>query len=374
LVAKTTTVLVVMKDPGGSQNMMPLCQEMKSRGVRVTYVASGKAIDICKAAGIVPMVFESASAAEQYFDQQPVPDLYITTMCTGGGVGTSLVEFFRKRGVKTIALQDFWGARLQDAYKDSRFRPEVIVVNDVVGEQLVHKAWGKPSWWHAPRTKVVVSGYPSLDRFAGYDPEKRVRAQVRRELGIPHDAAVCTFPGQVAMTGTVFLEVAQALCDVCASSRSVITVMPRKHPRMDEAPLEVATWNQALELLRSSSQIQLVEDSSKISMQDVLQASDLVAGAFSTALIEAAVLRKQVIAFLFPETGWKQYQEELGHLMDEFPLVALGCAARARSPVSARELVTQALRGQLNLRHSQERYFTLDGKNAKRLASTLLSV
>ena len=101
-------------------------------------------------------------------------------------------------------------------------------------------------------------------------------------------------------------------------------------------------------------------------MASLIAASSVVLASYSTVLVEAAALRKSAIAVLYPDTA-EMYRELAG--MWEFPLVSLGCCAKATNREELCYLLQSAFGGDLGLRENQEKIFRLDGQNARRVAN-----
>ena len=71
------------------------------------------------------------------------------------------------------------------------------------------------------------------------------------------------------------------------------------------------------------------------------------------------------------------YQVEFGTVqkwMPDPPFVMLGCSAKAVDKISLGQHLSDAIHGKLNLKSAQEKYFALDGQNAKRAAEKIASL
>jgi CDP-glycerol glycerophosphotransferase (TagB/SpsB family) len=279
-------------------------------------------------------------------------------MCSAGGVGRDLVPLLRGKAT-IIALQDFWGARLWTDWADQKFRPDFICVNDLVGKSIILDAW--PGFGGE---QVVITGYPALDVYAGFDQEVAV-AKVRSILSLPDNKPIILFGGQLQQSGEALSELVAALNEIGRN----VCLIPRVHPRMkDNAPEEVPKWKEALLSFRKGH---VIEDSSACDPQLLIAASDIVVSMFSSMLVEAAVLRKPNISLLYPEVGMAQWLKETGGGMKEFPLTELGCSVKAAN----RRKLKLALQFMLDshfdpgLKAAQERSFKVDGQNAERVAA-----
>jgi hypothetical protein len=268
---------------------------------------------------------------------------------------------------KTVALQDFPGARLLTDWRDVQFRPDYIVVNDSVASLIVLHAWTEQL------PKILVSGYPSLDVLHGYPVEAK-NVSLRSRFGIGKNDFVVLFAGQVGRTGSVMQEVCSALTMLQKYTwLRKIWFVPRFHPRMmTDAKDEAVKWNGALTSLHPKIRVLDTQVGVKdVTIMDVLAMSNVAVSAFSTTLQEAAVFRKDAIAMLSEEAGQKQFLEETGGVMKEYPLVALKCVKRASTDRECYKLLSESMQRGLRLSEEQKSAFQVDGKNAARLARTL---
>lgn len=338
------------KDPGGTAGILPVVAQLRQRGHDVHLFTEGVATKTCEEQGIA---HTSVTSVHDVLDRQR-PSIFLTSMCSKGGVGRDLVPHLRPKCV-TVALQDFWGARLNTDWKDEQYRPHYIVVNDEVGESIVTRVWGDLS------TGVIVSGYPALDRLHGKDFAS-LRQSVRNLLDLG-DRKVILFPGQVRRSGQVLAEVVDALRQI----NEPIALMPRMHPRMKtDAPDQCAIWKATLK----GSTVQVLD--APMTSDQALAVSDVVVGAFSTMLVDAAIMRKNVISHLNPMSGGASFQEETGGIFDEFPLVSLGCSLKSTDHDTLVRGLSLLLSQEGYLADHQEHVFKVDGRNTERLVDEIV--
>lgn len=356
-------VWTVVKDPGGTNGVLPVVKVLRERGVHVDVIAHGKAPELSQ-------VKEFGTYLVAGPDPQAVlatlslPDAYITSMCSEGGVGRDLIPFLRERGVPTIAAQDFWGGALVRLFSDQKHWPDYIWVNDDLGADIVQRAWAG-----FLRENIWVTGFPAMDKYAAVDVEG-TRARVRRTLGVKGQLPLALFAGDLKGTSAVLAQVIAAF-NKLAQESILCAFAPRQHPRMtNDSPEESPLWQGALERFIGG---QLLADTSSVATPEMVAAADVVVANFSTVLIEAACLRKQVIA-INDEAQMAQFREAVGGIMNEFPLVELGCAHKTTSPGEMRDALRSGLQGKLDLREAQENHFALDGKNAERAAERVLAL
>lgn len=356
----TATVWACVKDPGGTNGVLPVVAELRKRGVGVLVIANGKAPEL-KVVQELGTYFVARSS-EEVLATLPLPKLLITSMCSKGGVGRDLVPFMRKRGIPTVAGQDQWGSYLATDWADPRFYPDMIWVGDEQGDAIVRRAWptfGGDIW---------VTGYPALDRYAMQPSPPADDACANALPSGSGDAPLVFFAGGLAGTSATLALVVRAL-NKTAGKRGV-DFIPRQHPRMrDDARDEVDAWNSALKEFTAGS----LRGDESFSIRSLLEVADVVVGTTSTVLLEAAALRKQVISVLTPAEV-ERYRTATGGLMKEFPLVTLGCAEKVTNQRELERALRSALRGNLGLRAKQILRLQLDGKNAVRAADRVMAL
>lgn len=353
-------VLAVTKDPGGTAGVLPVVPELRRLGLTVDVLANGKAVEILYDQG---EFFAACKSADRVIATIEIPRLLLTSMCSGGGVGRDLISLYRERfpGIRkpiSVALTDYWGTKaLKDLWRDARHRPDYVCVNDALGMSLV-----KDAWEDFPSGHIKVCGYPALDKYVDYDMTL-ASDRVRNTLNLHDKRPIILFCGDTQRTTSVLSEVIAAL----DALRRDAYFIPRAHPRFhEESRDEAIEWDRILNV-SGMSHATLIRSSSECDMASLIAASSVVLASYSTVLVEAAALRKSVIAVLYPDT-MEMYRELVG--LWEFPLVSLGCCARATNRDELCGFLKSVLDGgDLGLRESQEKIFRLDGQNARRVAN-----
>lgn len=347
-----------VKDPGGTNGVLPVVAELRKRGFDALVIANGKAPEL-------PVVqaldrYLVVRTPDDVLGILPPARVLITSMCSKGGVGRDLVPLMRERGIHTVAGQDWWGGQLMTNWPDPRFYPDAIWVGDDQAAVIVKKAW--PAF----QGQTWVTGLPALDRYASLDVAA-TRMRVRESCDVLDGKTIVLYAGEIVGTGAVLSRIVNALNEI----GHPIVLIPRQHPRMpNDAPGEFALWREACERFNAGV---LLGETSALSTTDLVAAADVVIGETSTVLMEAVVLGKQVIAVLFPD-GIERYRRSTGGLIEEFPLTALGCAAKATNQDELAAALRVAVTGDLGLRAAQARAFPLDGMNASRVADRVMSL
>ena len=349
------TIWAACKNPGGTAGLLPVVKELRGHH-RVRLIPSGIAVELLKKADQSFVAYESA---EQVLADNPLPRALLTSICTksnaGSNMGRNLVPLLRGC-CPIVVLQDFWGAGLLEDWADSKYQPDFICVNDEIDVKTVLKAWPQFT-----KERIIITGYPALDKYFNYDVRATV-AKVRSSLNITKQNPIILYAGRMKRDGEAFLEFVEALNTVGQD----VYLISRPHPRMkDDAPEELPLWQKALDSFQSGD---LITDSSSCDTSSLVASSAVIVSMFSTVLLEATALRKQNISMLYPEVGMAEFLKVTGGLMEEFPLVELGCSAKAINRATLCNLLEKSLAGKLNLEANQRKHFRLDGKNATRVA------
>lgn len=278
-------ILAVCKDPSGTAGLLPVVEELKKRNHEVTLAANGKAVEVLTKCSQKFLNCEGISTEAWVTDMEEkgrMPDVFISTMCTKGGVGRDLVPFMRARGVPVIALQDFWvGAAGQaDAWLEAKYRPDYITTNDEVGKDLLTKVW--PTF---DPTRIVITGFPAFDKYAGMDFDAK-RSEAREKLGLsPESGPVISFAGGGPLTHLAHEMLGRALQKL--APRQFFAYLPRPHPRtMNDFSEEADPWQKTVAAVGRFAPV-LYDFFGRCEMGDVVAASNVVCSISSTTLLDA---------------------------------------------------------------------------------------
>jgi hypothetical protein len=99
-------IMAVVKDPGGTNSVLRVVNELRQLGNTVEVIANGHALDRLPGMNVPFRTLEGA------LEVMPLPDVYLTSMCSKGGVGRNLIPLMRSANVPIVAIQDLWGAQL----------------------------------------------------------------------------------------------------------------------------------------------------------------------------------------------------------------------------------------------------------------------
>lgn len=347
-------IWAVCKDPGGRNGILPVVDELRRRGHTVVVIVNGWA---------ATMYIEGSLVAEESridgLMMLPCPDALLTSTCSSGGTGMLLLKHMRGQ-CPTIALQDIWGGALCGVeWSDPRYRPDHILSNDRLGSEIMRRAW--PDF---PPENIHEVGFPAMDRYAGLDVAA-MRRRVREEHGLGHEWSSILFLGGGHTTSGTLTAVVYAL-NLLATP---VTLIVRPHPQMRTDFLgEVPAWDASLSAFRAGT---LVTEG-PVPIDEAIAASDLVIADASTAQMTASIMGKPSISVLYESLGMLEYRRECRDLVPEFPLVKLGCVAKAENDRQLEALLRQFFRTRdLGLREAQESVFACIGDSAQYAAEAI---
>lgn len=346
--------MCICKDPAGMKNIVPIVHELRARGEAVVLVANGKGSELLTGKEAFYSALDLANLTHLH-----EPSIVITDMSSGGGVGCDFVK--AHSDIMTIAIQDFWGARLLTDWRDAR--PTHIVVNDPVGKRLVLEAWPDYS-----TEQIIVSGYPSLDVCTpNPDVIATCRAKLREVYGVDSDRKVVFYAGQLGASG----ETLETIIEELAVYSDNVFLIVASHPRLDSYCAARIAWDRAI---AHEKHFPWSTCMTHMPFNDVVRGADIVIGMYSTTLVDAAVMRKPVISVMFPDLGAKELSRETGGLLTSFPLGDLKCCHTVKRRSSLDKALHAGLEGDLPtpaMIRNLNMHFAVDGKNTARLVDKI---
>lgn len=348
-------VWFVMKDPGGTNNVLPVALYMRKfwgEYCKIHIIAdqNGKANEVISK--YVPQFLEALSPGYCY-DILGSPDLIITSMCSGENLGRSLITEFRDK-CTTVAMPDSPWGRYQKEWSDLRYRPGYLIVNDQICKDNALKIWTDYDLDY-----IKIFGWPYLDQYFDYDV-KSARRSVREFCGSYFP--VVTFIGQLDGTSKVLREVILALNALNPRASFIC----RLHPRCSDAEKEECS-----KVLQEFKGDKLIVDSSEFDTSTVIAGSTVVVSVYSLSIIEAAALRTPAISVI-TESGYSMFASDLGNKLKPC-FYDMGCCLEVYNLAELTVAIQQGIAHELSSRIAclKEQALIIDGKNAERVANFL---
>jgi len=367
-------ILSACFDAGPANNVGPVVQVLRQRGVEVISYAVGPATDALAKAGIE---FLPYTTAEEALDSCGEIDLFYGAIdCNDRLPSLEVVREMKRRGITCpVNLQtDFWGSGIYKKDDWSTIVPTGVFCNDKLDAELAHITFPR-----MPISDTFIEGWPYLD---GYNCElteiDALGKRTREGLAIGSDETVVLFAGQLNRTGEVFAELVAGIIE----ANQPVTLIARQHPAMLLERDKDGKWEHEREEWKVACASFARWDKGKYldctgpayNVRDLIAASDLITGAFTTTLIESAAWRKQNLALLFPKTGMQEWLDVTKGLMGGFPLCELGACGYADSLDELTRLLSLGYSGKLGeqLMPNQIEHIKANGGNAERIADEIM--
>ncbi|OGZ57369.1 MAG: hypothetical protein A3B96_01340 [Candidatus Spechtbacteria bacterium RIFCSPHIGHO2_02_FULL_43_15b] len=356
-------IWAITKDPGGHAAVWPV-SEMLTYKHSVLNISEGAAVEIMNKPPNHLRLYLGAWDPQDVLNlvdtgQLNLPDVFVTSACSGGGVGMYLIPKMKARGVPTVVVTDFWaGAQVKD-FNPSKFWPSAICVQDELAKKFLMRAWRG-----YPENNVHITGQPAFDEYASLKFDKqRILKQVKRQIPDFKDIPTVFFAGQLQGSTEALSSLIRALNVV----PNPINLVLSKHPRFHtHSPEENDPWDKACREFHNgylvyTELISLKSASEKISSDEWVCISDVVVSMHSTLLATAGYFRKECVSILFPDVE----KRDLGKW--GLPYEHLDTAVVCRTHNQVAEALRDALRGGLGLMANQKKHFALPGDSTERV-------
>lgn len=346
-------VVCISRNTGGTRTLLRVAEEFRRSGEDVFFLAQAdSAAERVLTEACEPIRNVASIDDILRFVEWLRPRTVLISWCAE--IGRAAIPILNERRILTALVEDTWwhGGALDSLPKGRR--PTFVCVGTENDRQRVLAAW-----FGYPVKRVQVTGWPAFDWYAGLDVSA-IGKEVREELDLLEDWPV-VFLGidDLPSSGQMVADFVDALNEI----DQPVYLIPGFHPAFDRrVPEERPVVEEALVRFKSGTLV----DRGTVETTRLVATADVVAAMFSPILAEAACLRRQVIAVLYPDTGQQFMQAEIG--AEEYPLVSLGCAVRASDRNELREFLEQALGRGLGLEDAQRQNFKLDGLNSRRIA------
>ncbi len=267
-------VAIALKDPGGTNFLLPVLSILKERGFPMVLYTTGHTRDKAQ----LPPGFESVSSAEEV-----APDIVIRTYadtkrCASRALPSDLEK--KWRSATFIDIEDYpAGPGRTIQAKGGRAPDWLCVINDSAKEARVkhHRRGVDPRPDH-----IVVTGSPVFDIYAGADHESRKR-EAREKLGVTNEFVVL-FSGQNPPATPIALEQTVRALNALRTDKKLILVFSR-HPR-DKSDESLAKYTKALGSFRKDGRVILQSDSG-LSTEEAGYAANLLVSTHSTEALKS---------------------------------------------------------------------------------------
>lgn len=222
-------IAIVTKDPGGHNAVWPAREELLKRGYSILDIAHGKTIEIFAEKGLLPLVAPEEDPKLVLAEMKLVglPDVYVTSTCSEGGLGRNLIPHLRDLAVPTIAVTDFWGGGQNQFFKEVKFWPDAICVQDQLSKEILLEDWHGYS-----EERVHITGQPAFDALADMDARnirRQIRKQIKMHQGFQEDhIPIIVYAGQLQGSAQTLGALVQALNNL----PDCVYLALLKHPRM----------------------------------------------------------------------------------------------------------------------------------------------
>jgi len=367
-------ILATCWDRGPANNVGPVVKALRDMDIHVDLFAGGPAKTALEHSAIE---YQPYLAAEDTVSSCGRPAILYAGMDSNIRLpGFEVAKELEAQGVDCpFAFQgDFWGEGLYWRDKWAQLVPTRFFGNDQRDVEL-----SRITFPLMDPVNALPLGWPWIDAYSDYSQIDTRARSLRQKLAIPEKMPVVFFAGQLDRTGEVIASLVRAIIainrPVCLLSR-MHPVMLLEYDQEGKWSAEYARYNAAVDEFTRWGKGNYVLCNDPYDVKDCIALATVVTGAFSTILIEAGIWRRQVIAILYPEVGMAEWLRTDGEAMPEFPLVELGCAAKATSDSELRGLLGEAYVGNLHerLRPNQERHLMASGDNAQKIAENIISL
>ncbi|MDO8523662.1 MAG: hypothetical protein Q7R74_00360, partial [bacterium] len=267
-------VAIALKDPGGTNFLLPVLSILKKRGFPMVLHTTGHTKDKVQ----LPDYFEPASSVEGI-----EPGIVIRTYAdTKHGASRALPSDLEKkwRSATFVDIEDYPAGPGRTIQREGGRAPDwLCVINDSAKETRVkHRRSGVD-----PRPEnIKVTGSPVFDQYAGVNHESRKR-EAREKLGVTNEFVVL-FSGQNPPATPIALEQTVRALNALRTDKKLILVFSR-HPR-DKSDESLAKYTKALGSFRKDGRVILQSDSG-LSTEEAGYAANLLVSTHSTEALKS---------------------------------------------------------------------------------------
>jgi hypothetical protein len=282
--------LIVFSDPGGAKPCLAIAQKW-SESVEVM-VCSDRQYAFFEMFGIPVRHCTSMDAAAIFAEFQP-DSLYTGTSYTS----RIEMEFVREavaRGIPSASFVDHYtGFEVRFGTGDSRVLPSIIYVLDERARNLAIEA-------DLPPDRIQITGNPYHEYLRAWH-SRMSKQELWQRLGIPLSDAKCILfapdplsnAGGADKFGTDEVVILALLLETLGETRKPTQLLIKAHPNQSLDYLKTGLQN-----IPKNVEVHLVASEKDAFLNDLIQHADIVAGMFSSLLIEAELLGAKTLRIL----------------------------------------------------------------------------
>lgn len=301
-------ILLLSRDPGGTNAIIPLYNPLKAKGYDVLLYGKDDALRIYKNMGLLSInIIDSIKTLNldtiELFLKSLNPDLIITGTSGDDKTEKYLWKAAEKLNIPSLAILDQWvnyGIRFSefevdeiDKYsqkKEHKFLPTKILLMDEIAKKEAINAG-------LPPEKLVVTGQPYFETLIKKAEILSKDNNVRSKLNINSDDLLITFASQPISEQyklndfgyneiTILDNLIKALNSFYIKNNIYLLIRP--HPK------EVLEKYDNFKL-SAKGNLKIIVDN-KLNQFETMVASDVICGMFSMIMIESVILNKPVIS------------------------------------------------------------------------------
>ncbi len=301
---KSFKIIAGCQDPGGCNAIYPVVKELCSQEKNVILFASKYSVEMFKRRNIsfseiAPYNFEQIG---RLFDEEK-PDMILIGTSMGYSLEDAFIEEGRKRNIPSIAILDSWvnySTRFLDesARRKLRYLPDLVcVMDDIAKREMITEG--------IPSERIRVTGNPYFDdifKEVNIYPPERKRALLKKWRFSPNTILLSFFSQRIDKTfGSskkapkylgytqfdALILLIKTLTRVLEDNKYSISLVVRPHPKEQKISYK--------QFGKTTKNVPLVVSNDE-EPREILAVSDIITGMFSTVLVEAYILGKNILS------------------------------------------------------------------------------
>lgn len=282
--------LIVFSDPGGAKPCLSLAKKWQASGE--VLVCSDRHYAFFETFG-VPVRGCRGEDAPAVFEEYRPESLYTGTSYTSR-IEMDFVSEAAKRGIASASFVDHYtGYDVRFGFGMERILPDKIHVLDEKAASLAREAG-------LTESRIRITGNPYHEFLRSWQTQL-TKEEVFQQLSIPvSDAKTILFApdplsnaGGASKFGTDEVAILGILLDALGETGKPIQLLIKGHPNQSMDYLKTGLKN-----LPKNVEVHLVPAEKDALLNDIIHHADLVAGMFSSLLIEAELLGSKTLAVL----------------------------------------------------------------------------